>query len=328
MKTSNQVEFQFSDFHPQPADFFQEVISGLQAQPRFIPPKFFYDQNGSRLFDEICRLPEYYPTRVESQILCENAATIASSIGHDCLLIEPGSGSSEKIRILLSDLRPKAYMPMDISKEHLIAAANRLVMEYPWLNVHAACIDFTGNLTLPECPQSQRKVVFFPGSSIGNFEPRDAVKFMTRLANLVGVGGGLLIGVDLKKRESILNAAYNDQKGVTADFNLNLLTRINRELNADCCLENFEHYAVFNRQQGRVEMHLISKVEQVITVDDHEFSFSPGQSVHTENSYKYHIQEFQALAYQAGFEPVDVWIDRDELFSVQYFSCFETSQSY
>lgn len=309
----------FYDDHPKPVDFYAEVVNGLQCEPKAIPPKFFYDETGSRLFDAICELPEYYPTRTEMALLHKHADEIANLIGTECLLIEPGSGSSQKVRMLLEALQPAAYMPMDISRNYLLQAAQQLATDYPWLEVHATCIDFTTELTLHFCPPHAHRVAFFPGSSIGNFEPADAVGFLQNIANMVGVGGGLLIGVDLKKDESILNAAYNDEQGVTAEFNLNLLSRINRELNGNFDLETFQHKAFYNPHAGRIEMHLTSCLSQIVKVGDEQVDIAVNESIHTENSYKYSIEEFSSLARLAGFELVNVWTDADELFSLHYY---------
>ena len=313
------TEIQFYDFHPKPSDFYAEVINGLRKSPKIIPPKFFYDELGSRLFEQICGTPEYYPTRTERKILGDNAEEIAAVIGKHAYVIEPGSGSCEKIKLLLDTLVPKAYVPMDISKDFLQASAQAISDEYPWLDVHAACIDFTQPLDLPFCPPDARKLAFFPGSSIGNFEPAQAITFMAQLANTVGRGGGLLIGVDLKKDKNILDDAYNDGRGVTAAFNLNLLQRINHELGAKFDLNLFEHQAFYNRAQGRIEMHLVSLEKQLVPVADSIVDFQPGESIHTESSYKYSVEEFQLLASAAGFMPVYVWTDTDSLFSVHYF---------
>ncbi|MFN2309494.1 MAG: L-histidine N(alpha)-methyltransferase [Gammaproteobacteria bacterium] len=313
--------FSFYDQHPKPADFFQEVISGLSQLPRFVPPKFFYDEYGSQLFDRICATPEYYPTRTEIDILRRNAPAIAEHVGRDCLLIEPGSGNSAKVRELLGPLAPRLYMPVDISKAYLRDSAARLAHEYPWLEVRAACTDFTEYQALPELPDDGRRVAFFPGSSVGNFEPDEARRFLAYIAETVGEDGGLLIGVDLKKDSETLNAAYNDAAGATAAFNLNILTRINRELGADFNLEGFSHYAFYNQDLGRVEMHLVSRLDQRVIIDGHDFDFCSGESIHTESSYKYTVDEFSALAAQAGFHLEALWIDRCDLFSVQFYSC-------
>ena len=312
-------DIQFYDEHPRPVDFYAEVIGGLQRRPKLIPPKFFYDEIGSKLFDAICELPEYYPTRTEMALLYEHAGEIADLIGKECLLIEPGSGSSQKVRLLLDALQPAAYMPMDISRTHLLNAAQQLSEDYPWLEVHATCIDFTTEMKLRFCPPSAHKVAFFPGSSIGNFEPTDAIGFLRNLACMVGTGGGLLIGVDLKKDHGILNAAYNDADGITAKFNLNLLDRINHELDGTFNTEKFSHNAFYNPHIGRIEMHLSSCEEQVVTVANESISFSEAETIHTENSYKYTIEEFAALAKMAGFELVSVWTDNDALFSMHYY---------
>ncbi|MEJ2360506.1 MAG: L-histidine N(alpha)-methyltransferase [Gammaproteobacteria bacterium] len=319
MQTTQQNNIRFTDYHPAPADFFAEVIDGLQQTPKAISPKFFYDAQGSRLFDAICDLDEYYPTRTEMEILTSHAGEIADIIGQSSFMIEPGSGSSTKVRLLLDELKPHTYMPMDISRQHLLKAAQLLANEYPWLEIHAACADFTTRLEIPDEPDVTKKVAFFPGSSIGNFDPRAAQAFLAHLGENVGTGGGLLIGVDLEKDPHMLHAAYNDSDGITADFNLNLLTRINRELQADFVLENFEHNAFYNQQLGRIEMHLVSRINQRVEVGQHTFSFSQGETIHTESSYKYTVNDFRALATAAGFRPVKLWTDPDSLFSVHYF---------
>lgn len=312
--------FSFHDQHPEPADFLQEVIAGLRGQPRSVPPKFFYDETGSRLFDRICATPEYYPTRTEIGILRENVAAIVGHVGRDCLLIEPGSGNSAKVRELLTPLMPRVYMPVDISRQYLRESAARLAREYPWLEVRAACADFTTGQRLPGIPERGRRVAFFPGSSVGNFEPAAARAFLAFLAETVGEDGGLLIGVDLKKDTAVLEAAYNDAEGATAAFNLNLLTRINRELHADFDLDGFAHHAFYNPEHGRVEMHLVSCGNQRVRIQGQRFEFRSGETIHTENSYKYTVQEFAALAAEAGFRQDAVWTDAESLFSVQYFS--------
>lgn len=309
----------FYDQHPKPADFFAEVIDGLNKTQKSIPPKYFYDKTGSRLFDAICDLPEYYPTRTEINILKKNSDEIANYVGVGCLLVEPGSGSSHKVRFLLDDLRPHAYIPMEISRDHLWQSAEDLGNDYPWLDVHATCADFTSTICLPYSPEGVRKVVFFPGSTIGNFEPDEATHFLRKLAGLVGSNGGLLIGVDLKKSKDVLHAAYDDEQGVTAAFNVNLLKRINRELGADFKTENFCHQSFYNERLGRIELHLVSQCDHTVSINGERFSFAAGESIHTENSYKYTIEEFQDLANKAGFKPQAVWMDDDSLFSVHYF---------
>lgn len=308
----------FSDNHPAAADFFAEVVDGLALSPKVIAPKFFYDAEGSRLFDAICDVEEYYPTRTETGILSENIDAIADAIGADCCIFEPGSGSSEKIRLLLDAVRPSTYVPMEISKSHLLHAAGRLADDYPWLDVHAVCTDFTNDLSLPEATGHARKVAFFPGSSIGNFEPADATAFLAGLRETVGDDGGLLIGVDLKKDKRTLHAAYNDADGVTAQFNKNLLARINRELGASFDLDRFDHEAFYDEDKGRIEMHLVSAEDHTVTIGDQDFAFLEGETIHTENSYKYTIDEFQDLAAKANFTPAQAWTDGGGLFSVHY----------
>jgi len=309
----------FYDFHPVQANLHDEVLFGLNQSVRSIPPKFFYDERGSQLFDNICNTPEYYPTRTEMGILEKNIDDISECIGAECILVEPGSGSSEKVRMLLDDIRPQAYVPMDISKDYLLTVAEQLALEYPWLQIHATCVDFTRNIRLPVSVDDHRTVAFFPGSSIGNFEPHAAVLFLKNIATIVGPHGGLLIGVDLKKDPRILNAAYNDTQGITAEFNLNLLHRINRELDADFDVNKFDHHAFYNETDGRIEMHLVSNESQDIHINGDTFRFAAGENIHTENSYKYSIEEFQMLARQAGFDLVNAWTDANQLFSVHYY---------
>ncbi len=319
MRTQRTGAVQFYDHHPEMADFYSEVIHGLKQKQKRIPPKFFYDEAGSLLFDQICELPEYYPTRTEMALLRQHADEIAALIGEECLLIEPGSGSSQKVRLLLDALMPRAYVPMDISRHYLFDVARQLADEYPWLDIHATCMDFTSNMELQHGPEDVHKVAFFPGSSIGNFEPEDARSFLASIAGMVGKGGGLLIGVDVKKEARILNQAYNDAQAVTAGFNLNLLKRINRELDGNFDIDKFEHKAFYNSRAGRIEMHLVSKRDQIITVGEQTISMANGESIHTENSYKYSIEEFASLAGQAGLERINVWTDDQQLFSLHYY---------
>ncbi|MCG6869647.1 MAG: L-histidine N(alpha)-methyltransferase [Gammaproteobacteria bacterium] len=319
-------QIDFYDFHPTLADFKTEVLGGLSRSPRHIPPKFFYDREGSRLFDAITELPEYYPTVTEIRILRQHGKEIAAHVGRDALLLELGSGSSRKIRTLLDALAPAVYMPIDISREHLMASAQDLSASYPALEVHAACADYSSHFALPYSPPDDlRRAAFFPGSSIGNFDPADAAAFLRRIAAMVGEGGRLLIGVDLKKDRDRLEAAYNDSRGVTAAFNLNLLRRINRELSGDFDTEAFSHRAFYDAEQGRIEMHLVSRIAQIVTVAGRAFRFAAGQTVHTENSYKFTVDEFQRLASESGFEPECVWTDDDGLFSVHCLRSYGTT---
>lgn len=316
--TASALKLRFYDMEPVSSTLYDDVIEGLSKKQKSIPPKYFYDETGSQLFDAICETEEYYPTRTEMKILTENLEEITTLLNNDCVLIEPGSGSSQKVRVLLDSFDPHTYMPLDISGDYLQNTAHRLATEYPELNVTAACVDFTAPIDLPHYPENKRRVVFFPGSSIGNFEPEKASNFLANMVDLAGQQGGLLIGVDLKKEEQTLNAAYNDGAGITADFNLNLLQHINDRLDANFDLGKFQHHAFYNKQSGRIEMHLISDCEQQVNVSDKKFSFKEGESIHTENSYKYTIDEFQSLAKQVGFLPKKVWTDRQGLFSIHY----------
>jgi dimethylhistidine N-methyltransferase len=316
----SETRFEYHDLHPTPADFAAEVLAGLRRRPRYVPPKFFYDAEGSRLFEAITELPEYYPTRTEIGILQERAGEIARRVGTGGLLVEPGGASPAKARILLDGLQPCAYVPMDISREHLWLAADQVAAEYPWLEVHAACTDFTRLLEVPPAAPTGTRVAFFPGSSIGNFDPEDAVGFLATVAELVRPNGFLLIGVDLKKDPARLEAAYDDAAGITAAFNLNLLVRMNRELGADFDLDAWRHRALYDADRGRIEMHLVSRRAQTVQVAGVPFDFAADETIHTENSYKYGVEEFQALARRAGFTPEAVWLDSERLFSVHLFA--------
>jgi L-histidine Nalpha-methyltransferase len=312
--------YRFFDQHPETADIHDEIIQGLSAPQPYIQAKYFYDETGSRLFEAICNTEEYYPTRTEVSILRDNIDDIVETLGKDCLLIEPGSGDSYKVRLLLDALKPVAYLPIDISRRYLQDEAQKLAVEFTWLNVHAVCADFTGKLELPYHVEEVNKVAFFPGSTIGNFLPEQAVGVLREIRMMVGDDGGLLVGVDLQKDNAILNAAYNDSEGFTEQFNKNLLCRINRELGADFDLAGFRHLAYFNEAEHRIEMHLVSEQEQQVTIDGQVFSFQKGQSILTEYSHKYTIEHFQRLAEEAGFHCVKTWIDDDQLFSVHYLA--------
>jgi dimethylhistidine N-methyltransferase len=312
----------FYDLHPATDDFEAAVTEGLSQPQKELPCKFFYDEAGSRLFDEICTLDEYYPTRTEISVLTENRHRIAELIPEQCQLVEFGSGSSVKVRILLESLPAVvAYTPVDISREHLIRSAAALARDFPAIEVSAVCADYTREIEIPRPRMSPeaRRIVFFPGSTIGNFTPTQAREFMIESAGTIGPGGGLLIGVDLKKDKRTLDAAYNDAKGVTAKFNMNLLTRINRELGADFDLSSFRHLAAYDEREGCIQMHLESLRKQTVHLNGSSFAFAPGETIHTENSYKYAIDEFQALGREAGYEPVEAWTDAARLFSVHFF---------
>lgn len=310
------MNYAFHDYHPPTEDLRGEVLSGLARQPKRLSPKYFYDRRGSQLFDAITRLPEYYPTRTEIGILREQGEAIAAHLGHDSVLIELGSGSPLKIRVLLDSLRPAVYMPVDISGEHLHDSASHIARDYPDLQVAAVCADYSSGLRLPDLPQEAVRAVFFPGSSIGNFEPEAAVDLLRDVGRDIGPGGAMLIGVDLKKDKQQLDAAYNDSQQITAAFNLNLLTRINREADADFDTGRFDHRAFYNEVEGRIEMHLVSACAQQVRVDGHRFRFGAFETIHTENSYKYSVEEFHELGAEAGYEAEQVWTDSDELFSV------------
>jgi len=316
--TNSTERFQFFDQLPEIADFRDDILQGLSAAKPYISPKYFYDEIGSRLFEDICTTEEYYPTRTEVSIIRDNIDDLVENLGRECLLIEPGSGDSYKVRLLLDALRPIAYLPIDISRRYLQDEAKKLAAEFTWLNVHAVCADFTGKLTLPYRVEATNKVAFFPGSTIGNFSPEQAVSVLIEIKNMVGKEGGLLIGVDLKKDAEILNAAYNDKKGFTAQFNMNLLARINRELGANFDLAEFKHMAFFNEQESRIEMHLQSLKDQQVFIGGKTLTFKKDITIHTEYSHKYSVESFQKLANKAGFKPVKTWMDNEQLFSVHY----------
>lgn len=322
MKQQQQL-VNFYDESAEPATMLEEVLQGLAARPRCIAPKFFYDERGSRLFDAICDLPEYYPTRTEMGILECCADEVARLIGPETSLIELGSGASKKIRLMLEAVRPKRYVGVDISREFLRQSVERLALDCPWLEVHAARADFMQDLVLPQGMEQGKKLAFFPGSTIGNFEPHQARLFLQRVRRMIKPDGALLIGVDLKKDPKILHAAYNDSAGITAQFNLNLLQRLRDELNAEINPQGFEHRAFYNDKRGRIEMHLVSCYRQEIRVHGQRFHFEAEESIHTENSYKYSVEEFHALARAAGLRPRQVWLDDARLFSVHYLSVVE-----
>lgn len=313
----------FDDLAPDHEDFRSDVLRGLGEEPKNIPCKYFYDECGSDLFQEICGLPEYYPTRTETALLRDLAPRLGALAGPGCFLIEYGTGSSEKMRIVLDALdEPAAYAAVDISREHLLEVTTALAEDLPGLAVHAVCADFTQPFEVPDVGTGGpgRRIAFFPGSSLGNFTPEDSVAFLATAAGVVGAGGAMLIGIDLKKDEKILNAAYNDAQGVTAAFNLNLLARVNRELGGTFDLGAFRHHAFYNSREGRIEMLLASSRAQTAEVAGRTFAFAEGETIHTENSYKYGLDEFRDLARRAGFTPVKAWTDDENLFSVHYLS--------
>lgn len=297
--------------------FADELAAGLRARPRCIAPKWFYDAAGSALFDRICALPEYYPTRTELALLDRHAAEMAAAIGPGAEIVEFGAGSSVKVRLLLAALqRPAGFVPVDISGEHLMAAAARLRADHPGLSVRPLVADYTAEaLVLP--PAAGRRVGFYPGSSIGNFDPAEAERLLARFRAWLP-GGGLLIGVDLVKSPALLHAAYNDAAGVTAAFNLNLWARANRELGADFDLAAWEHAALYHPPLRRIEMHLVSRRRQTVHLAGEAFEFDEGDSVHTENSYKYTVEGFQAMARRAGWQPQAVWTDGQRRFALHW----------
>jgi dimethylhistidine N-methyltransferase len=296
---------------PAQDDFLRDVIAGLAAPQKALPPKYFYDAAGSRLFERICRLPEYYLTRAELALTRRHLASIVRFAGKGCELIEYGSGESLKTPLLIRALRPSAYLPVDISPTALEEAARRLVRRFPRLDIVPIHGDFSRPVALPR--QRAPRVVYFPGSTIGNLTPEEAHAFLcvTR-----GQAARMLVGVDLRKDARVLHAAYNDSRGVTAAFDLNLLARINRELGADFDLARFSHYAFYNVAAGRVEMHLVSLARQSVRLGRHRFAFEAGESIHTENSYKYSIEGFRALAARAGYAARKVWTDRRGRFAL------------
>jgi dimethylhistidine N-methyltransferase len=307
------------DYHPKIGRIEEDVLAGLSKQKKELPPKLFYDLDGSELFEEITELEEYYPTRCEIAILEAMAAEFAAIAGDHVALIELGSGSSRKTRIILDALRGHCtYLPVDISKEFLRLSAESINRDYPEVDVVAICADYTRPFEIPHTEMFSKRIVFFPGSNIGNMIPDRAEAFLRSFHEFLVPGDGALIGVDLRKDEAILNAAYNDSKGVTAEFNVNVLRRLNRELDADFAVERFEHHAFFNDELSRVEMHLRSLEDQVVHVAGTRFTFRAGETIHTENSCKYTLDGFRELAVRAGFTPGKAWTDPDGMFSEHY----------
>ena len=308
------------DLAPDSQAFLKHVIEGLSAEQKWLSPMYLYDRRGSELFDRICELPEYYPTRTELSIMEAHVPEMARAIGRDALVIEPGSGSGLKTHRLLSALEaPVAYVPVEISRQHLLESASRLRKQFPAVEILPLCADFTRAFDIPRPTQrAQRRIVYFPGSTIGNFGPQEARTLLGHLAETVGAEGGMLIGVDLRKDRESLERAYDDSQGITAQFNLNLLQRMNRELQADFDLEAFSHRATWNETDSRIEMHLVSKREQSVTIDAHVFHFASGEYILSECSYKFTLAGFAHLARQAGWQVTQVWTDPDERFSVQF----------
>jgi dimethylhistidine N-methyltransferase len=299
------------------SSFARDVIAGLTARPKRLSPKYFYDQAGAQLFEDITALPEYYLTRCELEILRERAPEMARFFPPGSALIEFGSGSSKKVRILLAAAPTiAAYIPVDISSEMLVQEAEELRRDYPRLAVLPVEADFTRPFSLPPEAAGMAHTGFFPGSTIGNFEPHEACAFLRHAGRMLGRSATLIIGVDLVKDTSVLNAAYDDAAGVTAKFNLNLLARINRELGANFDLASFSHEAFYNAGRHRIEMHLASKKRQKVRVAGRAIDFRAGETIHTENSYKYTLDSFRALARGSGWDPVAVWTDAGANFSI------------
>ena len=297
--------------------FADHVIAGLSDTPKWLSAKYFYDATGSELFEEITRLPEYYPTRTELSILQRCAGEMAGYVPLSAALVEFGAGSSKKARIVI-DAAPQlaAYVPVDISAEFLAQEAAAVRRDVPWIAVLPVAADFTRDFDLPPQIRARPRVGFFPGSTIGNFEPEDATEFLRQAGRVLGQGATMIVGVDLIKHTTVLNAAYNDAAGVTAEFNLNILARMNRELGGDFDLASFRHHAFYNAEQHRIEMHLESLKYQTVTVAGRTFSFAKAETIHTENSYKYTVDSFRALAHEAGWRWAATWTDERGYFSV------------
>ncbi|TXJ18750.1 MAG: L-histidine N(alpha)-methyltransferase [Afipia sp.] len=296
--------------------FAQDVIAGLSQRPKKLSPKYFYDETGSKLFEQITLLPEYYPTRTELRILRDRGAEIAAAIPSDAALVEFGAGATTKVRLLLKQSSFKAYVPVDISGDFLNGQASALRSDFPNLVVYPVTADFTKPFELPNEVKDMPKVGFFPGSTIGNFDPHEASAFLRSARAILGDGATMIVGVDLEKDERVLHDAYNDAAGVTGQFNLNVLARINRELGGNLDLDGFKHSAIYNRKRHRIEMHLISRRPQTVRVLDHTATFKTGETIHTESSYKYSIERFTDLARTSGWTPRASWTDPDGMFSV------------
>jgi dimethylhistidine N-methyltransferase len=307
----------FYDYNLHENDQQKEILQGLKQSPKRISAKYFYDQAGSELFEAITQLDEYYPTRTEIQLLKDYRQNIIEQAGENAVLIEYGSGASTKIRLLLDALKPKAYVPLDISKDFLFDSAIELRQQFPWLEIHATCLDYRQPATLPRALSPRaKKVAFFPGSSLGNFAPEDALSFLKGVRSTVGNNGALLIGVDLVKSTDTLNAAYNDVKGVTAQFNLNILSHLNQLGKGNFNLEHFKHHAFFNKDKSRIEMHLISKYDQVVSLFGERLTFKKDEAIVTEYSYKFEPESFAQFVQKAGFESEHCWSDENKNFAL------------
>jgi dimethylhistidine N-methyltransferase len=303
-------------FEEQTSALARDVVDGLSQHPKRLPPKYFYDAAGSELFEQITLVPEYYPTRTELGILRERGSAIAAFVPSGAALVEFGAGATTKVRLLLNECAFAAYVPVDISGDFLKAQADALRRDFPGLAVLPVTADFTAPFALPEAIAGKPKIGFFPGSTIGNFEPHEACAFLRTARDILGQNAGMIVGVDLEKDDRVLYEAYNDKAGVTARFNLNLLNRINRELGGNFDPSAFTHRAIYNRERHRIEMHLISRKAQTVRVLGRSFSFRAGETIHTENSYKYSLERFAALARGSGWRPRACWTDSAGMFSV------------
>ena len=303
-------------FDEQTSPFADDVLDDLSQHPKRLSPKYFYDARGSELFEQITLLPEYYPTRTELSILRDRGGAISATLPRGAALVEFGAGATTKVRLLLNECALGAYVPVDISGDFLKAQADSLRQDFPGLAVYPVAADFTAPFALPEAVAEMPKVGFFPGSTLGNFEPHEACAFLRSARDILGQDAQLVIGVDLEKDERVLYEAYNDKAGVTARFNLNVLHRINRELGGNFDISAFTHRAIYNRDRHRIEMHLISRKAQTVRVLGRSFSFRAGETIHTENSYKYSLERFAALARGSGWTPRATWTDGAGMFSV------------
>ena len=321
-RSLRQTNFSLTQVELPSASMEQEVLTGLLNVPKKILPKYLYDAEGSRLFDRICELPEYYPTRVETAILARYAGEILDRIGHDLCVIEPGAGACRKSRFLLETGNVSTFIPVDISTEHLRHSAQEVASCFPHVAVHAVAMDFLAALPglQPILPRGGRRVIFYPGSSIGNFDPPEACRLLTQFGRLLNEDDMLLIGFDLRKDPELLRRAYDDSQGVTAAFNLNLLSRLNRELGTDFDVDAFRHIALYHEAPGRIEMHLESLIAQEVAIAHERIFIDASERIHTENSYKYSVAQFDAMAAGAGFSPVGGWRDSAGCFAVGLYA--------
>ena len=328
--TNDEASIRFVDLHPPADNFRQDVIDGLSKPQKTLSPKYFYDLRGSRLFDRICETPEYYVTRTELGLLDGIASDLSDRLGERVTVVEYGSGASVKVRKLLDSLQqPEGYVAIDISKEHLKASAHAIASDYPKLDVAAICADFVSPIDLP--PELkldiENPVGFFPGSTIGNLGPVGGVEFLKSAADFLSPDGQLVIGIDLKKDPEVLNAAYNDAGGVTSEFNLNILDRMRRELDAELDRSLFRHVAFYSEPKGRVEMHLEAVRDTSIRIGSEEFAFAQGETIHTENSYKFEMTQFGEMAANAGFGCDRVWTDEKEYFAIYLLETNEVASA-